>query len=337
MSKVVGKNQISAEVLLGTASEYTCFPPIWTLKITFPRFCGEQLLKHRVFEICANSSRAMTVPKMNQTILDNPANPVFVGSRKKGMSPGEEQDYQITKEDGVWGSIDRYGGTGEKGYATFEEVWEDTKMYCMQQADAMFEAGIHQQIPNRLTHAFQMTTYILTGTDFTSFFNLRLAEDAQSEIQELARVMKEAMDSYTLKAPRNGWHLPYISDEDFARYSLVGCLNLSAARCCVVSYNNQDGTPMDMSKANKIYDMLVNNGGAVHYTPLGMQARIPNKQEYMSITRMQAMLESEIVMCVDQDHINYLKRQIKSLQYFANLNGWSSFRYSLENSYTSDK
>ena len=314
-------SNITAEVILGTKSAYSEFPPIWTFKITFPRYVAEQLLKHRVFEICANSSRAMTVPKMNKTIEDNPANPTFWGSRKKGMQPGEALDYQVTKTDGPYGHICR--GTEPD---TVEEVWEQTKDFCMQQADALFDAGCHQQIPNRLTHAFQMTTYILTGTDFSNFFKLRLADDAQDEIQILARCMKDAMDAYDIQRLRNGWHLPYVSQYEYDVYGLEKALKLSAARCCVVSYNNQDGTPMEIEKAEKIYSMLVDNGGAPHYTPVGMAARVPTKDEYMDITRMQ-----ETIIMFHKGQESFVKSKVKQLQYYANYNGWCSNRFVLEN------
>lgn len=102
MSLVKGLNGIEAECLLRTKGDYS---DICTLRIRFPRFVAEQFLKHRMFSCNAMSSRALSVPKMNDWVKENPVEPLFWGARKKGMQP----DQQLVDGCGsaIWGSLRR--------------------------------------------------------------------------------------------------------------------------------------------------------------------------------------------------------------------------------------
>jgi len=272
---VKGKAGIEAEVLLKSAGVYS---NIVTLRVRFPRFVAEQFLKHRMFSCNAVSSRAMSVPKMNKWILDNTADPIFWGAQKKGMQP--DQEHSVLLQD-----VEGYGQYIGLEDTTPEEAWYDARNFAMCMAKAYWDAGYHQQIPNRLTHAFQMAEYIVTATDFDNFFNLRLHDKAaQSEITELARCMKEAIDKTLSKNLHKGWHIPYVVEEELD--------NLS------------------------IYNHLINDTN-LHLTPMEHQA--------LSLTRMERL------------KIKTLEKFAKELnmptrvRYFANLNGWKSQRYLLEN------
>lgn len=321
----IRKGNIEAEVILATSNAYVDLPPIYTFRIRFPRFVAEQFLKHRAFSCNAVSSRAMSVPKMNQWIESGPAMPVFWGAQKKGMQPTEAHTQLVTKEDGVYGFIDMDGGVSA------DQVWCDAMQYNMQIADALWDAGYHQQIPNRLTHAFQMAEYIVTGTNFENFFNLRLHDKAaQSEIAILAQCMKIAMDTCTIQEPLliggERWHLPYTTIDERFELPLESLCTLSAARAAIVSYNNHDTDELlPVEKAAKIYDHLVNDTNP-HLTPMEHSARCLSRQEYIDACRVQAH------MCkfADVGNTKPLERRIVSTLTFANLYGWQSQRYLFE-------
>ena len=58
----------------------------------------------------------------------------------------------------------------------------------------MEKLGIHKQHINRILEPFQYINVIVTATDWDNFLNLRLASDAQPEMQDLARAIKGEMD-----------------------------------------------------------------------------------------------------------------------------------------------
>lgn len=309
---IKGEGGIEAECLLKTEGLYA---PLITLRVRFPRFVAEQFLKHRMFSCNAVSSRAMSVPKMNRWIQENPSKPLFWGAQVKGMQPQEECNNLI--ED-----IDTFGTyIGFEG-STREEAWEWSKTHAMATAQAFWEAGYHQQIPNRLTHAFQMAEYIVTATDWSNFFNLRLHDKAaQCEITELARCIEKAIDSAPLS--HGEWHLPMLTLKDRTELSLEDMLILSAARCAVISYNNHNtGGLMTLEGARRLFEHLISDTNP-HLTPCEHQARVPTEQE-RTILKLPS---KSYVSCNIEPLVR--KKEIAN-QYFANFYGWISHRYLLE-------
>lgn len=265
---VDGKNHIQAELLAYTKGVYS---PIATFRVRFHRYVAEQFLKHRMFSCNAISSRAMTVPKMNDWVDKYPAVPLFWGARQKGMQPSEECRHSVDVP-----IINKKEYTCEFSCELPDTTWHAAKDIATFISDQYWQAGYHQQIPNRLTHPFQMAEYIVTATDWDNFFNLRLHDDAaQSEITELARCMKECFDrckpqeGYFLKRGNfNIWHLPMIKEEEINTHFSNDLLILSAARCAVISYNNHDtGELMGIDQAKKIYNHLLSDTNP-HYTPV---------------------------------------------------------------------
>lgn len=308
-----GKNGITAELLAYSVNAHG--DKLATFKLTFHRYVAEQFLKHRMFSLNANSSRAMSVPKMNQWIEDNPAVPVFWGAQQKGMSPKEECN----------NSVDLcYGNSASR-----EELWDYAQEHAIGMAIEYWNAGYHQQIPNRLTHAFQMCTYICTATEFDNFFNLRLHDEAaQDEIKILAGCMKECLDNsepeHFMFIPYK-WHIPYVTRYEIFINSLEDSLILSAARCAIVSYNNHTtDEPLPLEKAKLIYSKLIEDTNP-HYTPLEHSARIETREEQASKNWVEECFKYSEAF--QPSHMNLL---LEKLNYYANLKGWLSNRYCIE-------
>ena len=123
---------------------------------------------------------------------------------------------------------------------------------------------------------------IVTATEWDNFFKLRLHEDSQPEIQELARCMKEAMDNS--EPVKSKIHLPYITLDEMEDYvqgsiavdseSLNECLYqyfvpISAARCARVSYLNHDQSNPVIEKDLATAEKLLSAG---HWSPFENQA-----------------------------------------------------------------
>ena len=243
---------------------------ITTLELEYPRFIHSEFMTHRVFSRNASSSRAIPVAKVIQAVIDNPAMPIHWGKNQSGMQAHEELD--------------------DSGKESVERLWIDARDCAVQLAKEMSEVGAHKQIVNRILEPFTHIKVIVTATDYANFFALRDHEDAQPEIRELARVMKEAMTASTPQVLKEGdWHLPYLDAEDLSNIyeylkkgriirdepsgvdtRMMACA-ISAARCARVSYLTHDGERPTIEKDMELYHHLV-HANPPHMSPCEHQA-----------------------------------------------------------------
>ena len=243
---------IDAKVICDSVSESGV--RLTTIQARIHRFILPEITRHRMFSFSVRSSRAVPTSKLVDEVFNDPALPVYWGKNKRGMSADEEIE-QI------------------EGHAGIKTWWIEVAKKAAEEAHQMqVTLGLHKQIVNRVIEPYQWCDLIVSGTEWDNFFNLRLAADAQPEIQEVARKMKEVMDKSTPEVLRPGqWHLPYVSlyDEDGNHSDPTVAIKCSAARCARVSYGNHDGSEPDVEKDLKLYDFLVSSG---HLSPLEHQA-----------------------------------------------------------------
>lgn len=283
-----------------TAKCLAHYENLWTFELTYPRYIHSEFMTHRVFSRNASSSRAIPVKRMIEQVRKNPVIPPKVFMNQKGMVGETEADAATASE--------------------FYALWGEATGNACRTAEMMERLGIHKQHVNRILEPFQFIKVIVTATEWYNFFALRLAPDAQPEIRQLARAINDEMDRYRSKEvgvievsiPRKDCpdifarmgadkvhtivSLPYITDEDIkeiGKDNYRQLMKISAARCARVSYNNHDGSKPDLEKDMKLYDHLYDSG---HLSPM----------EHACIR--------------DPDHRKY-----------ANLNGWKSLRYLVEN------
>lgn len=234
---------------------------ITTFELEYPRFIHAELLTHRHFSRNAASSRAIPIEKMISHVMENPAAPIHWGANQAGMQAKEEL-LELAKFNA-------------------KIVWRLAVDSAVSGAKEMSSVGVHKQIANRITEPFQVMKTIVTATEWDNWFWLREHPDAQPEIHELARCMREAMEkSIPLEIGPGEWHVPYVDrgfdvDELTLFYSTGGnkltlkeAQMISASCCAQVSYRKTDDS---LDKAKMVFSRLIDSE-PVHASPVEHQA-----------------------------------------------------------------
>lgn len=229
-----------------------------TVQVRFWRPMLPELNTHRAISKNAGSSRARPSKAIIDQVRTDPWGPIHWGKNQAGM-----QAREYVK---VWEG------------AEARSVWRDAAVNAANHAQWLSgELGVHKQIVNRLLEPYTYVDVLLTATDWANFFALRLHEDAQPEMQDLAQAIKDAMDASepTLLQPGE-WHLPYVDEDDLVRLGieLKPCAKdieilkrLSVSRCAKISYTAFDGTVEPIEKELERYRRLIETQ-PVHASPL---------------------------------------------------------------------
>jgi len=231
-----------------------------TLQVRYWRAIHAELMTHRVFSRNASSSRAIPISTILKQVWNDPAGPIHWGANQSGMK--------------AWVEL-----TGiKKKFAQF--MWRFIgKIVCILVWITNKLVSPHKQIFNRILEPWSYISVIITSTEWANFFELRDHPDAQPEIQELARMMKIAMDASRPESIAQGeWHLPYITSEEKTIYSQEELLKASTARCARVSYSNHDGSIPNIAKDIDLHDKLVGSEPR-HSSPAEHQAT-PGEPDY---------------------------------------------------------
>jgi thymidylate synthase ThyX len=228
---------------------------ITTMKITFPRIVAEELLRHRSFSFCSQSSRAVPIARMIEQNVGFV--PELWRKHQPGMSPIEDHEWspEQTKK--------------------LEALWKQAMDFSISTANTFMELGIAKEVVNRLLVPFQWITLLINGNEaaYNNFFNLRCEKNAQFEIRKIALMMKSVYEKH--KPESKFFHLPFIERQ----METVKSIKISAARCARVSYYNHDGvatTPdADIELANRLKKDL-------HMSPFEFQVFSRKEFEFMT-------------------------------------------------------
>lgn len=302
---------------------------IITFELEYPRIIHSELMTHRLLSRNAMSSRAIPIKKMIEQVQQNPAMPVKFGKNKPGMQDAGEHSAQL----------------GD-GYSA-EEWWKLAGLSASRFAAEFADAGYHKQIANRLLEPYQRMKTVVTATDWNNFFWLRVDQDADPTIYELAKAMKEASDNSIPDPLEPGqWHTPYvdhvygfedIDDKECAVFegycvldeenkpvmlTLEEALAISASCCAQVSYRVLNTSK---EKALDIYEKLV-SGNKVHASPFEHQAT--PMAEYRKIENSDYLTIGHINFPRDpsswEEGITHVDR--KGQLWSGNLRGWRQHR-----------
>lgn len=247
-----------------------------TFQLRYWRPIHSELMTHRVFSRNAGSSRARPSKRIIDQVRNDPWGPLHWGANQKGM-----QAKELLK-------------ASERVQA--ERTWMEAAHYAADSAQLLLEANAHKQIVNRILEPFTYIDVVVTATEYNNWFALRDHPDAQPEIQDLARRMKQAMDESTPKLLKPGeWHLPYINpvdweyaheflkkdrltrDEPWHEQKRDLLIKVSVARCARVSYKAFDGTYSPIEKDLGLYEQLLVSE-PLHASPAEHQATPDEEQ-----------------------------------------------------------
>lgn len=227
------------KVIKDSLSDLGC--RLTTLQLRYPRFIHSQFMTHRVFSRNARSSRATPIEVNCDLVRNDLAAPVFWGSNKRGMQPGVEV----------------------KDVESAENRWLHASYEAIGYAEDLSRLKVHKQIANRLLEPYMWIDVVVTSTKWSNWDGLRIHGDAQSEIQLLAQMMKEARK---LSEPTNRkWHLPYVDCDDPGEDKVP--IKCSVARCARVSFKPFDSSTENIQKDVNLYKQLLEGSDFGHWSP----------------------------------------------------------------------
>ncbi len=238
-----------------------------TFECTFPRIILAEVNTHKMLSKNSASSRAIPIEKMIKRVLDDPYIPEHWGKNQRGMQATE--DVHPSEVFGLRG------------------LWWGAASLMIAQASELLERGIHKQITNRLLEPFMWHTALISGTEYSNFFNLRDNKDAHPDFRDLAHAMRELYSSREpTKRGYQDWHTPLALDEDLDGLSVVEGIvdwdelrcKVSVGRCARVSYLTHDGK-RDPQADIDLCDRLLSSG---HMSPFEHVAR-PMTEEELSL------------------------------------------------------
>ena len=223
-----------------------------TFQLKYPRFFHAEFMTHRRFGRNASSSRAIPVKKILAQVWKDPATPLHWGKNQGGMQAHAE----------IWGFrrfiakvLWRFAGRCACVFA-----W---MLHCL---------GVHKQVVNRILEPWQFIHVIVSATEYENFFELRDHEDAQPEFHVLAYLMRIEQQRSTPELLMPGqWHLPYITHAESCNHPIEILKQVSAARCCRVSYLNHDGELSSVDADLALCNRLV-GAEPLHASPFEHQA-----------------------------------------------------------------
>jgi len=252
-----------------------------TFQLRYWRAIHAELLTHRVFSRNAGSSRARPSKAIIEQVANDPWGPTHWGVNQSGMQAEIELDPDALLQAGF--------------------NWRNAAKRAANSAASLLDLGLHKQIVNRVLEPFTYIDVVVTATDYANWFALRLDKDAQPEIQQLAQVMKDAMDASKPVLLNPGeWHLPYITVSDFNsvdNYLLFNGQNIcpqqrlelfkkiSAARCARTSYKAFDGKVASIDDDLALFDKLM-SGNLKHASPTEHQATPDTKDLHGNWTNL---------------------------------------------------
>jgi hypothetical protein len=299
-----------------------------TFQLRYWRPIHSELMTHRKFGRNAGSSRARPSQAIIDQVMTEPWGPIHWGLNEPGMQAHEELDMMAKQ--------------------AAQSVWLRAAQAAASNAQSLLNIKAHKQIINRLLEPFTYIDVLVTATDFANWFALRDHEDAQPEIQELARLMKH---EYLNRAPEQllpgQWHLPYITSDDWKaaeRYCQIGRITrdmpsykekleivrkISVARCARVSYRAFDGTVAPIEKDLALFEQLLSKQ-PLHASPAEHQAT-PDTMQW--IQRLLVASPQDYAVGDDDEELLSTQEEYCHPELHGNLTGWIQYRKTLPNEY----
>lgn len=241
-----------------------------SIEATFPRYILAEINTHRDFSRNSASSRAIPVPVRSKQVREAPFVPEFTKNRR-GMS-----------------AVDVLLGQDALKAAS---IWHDAAKHAADEAEALDKLTVHKQQANRLLEPFVWHTALITATNWDNFWNLRIHNHASPEIQQVATLMREAMEASTPRPLSVGqWHLPYVDGPECCEVQLydatqhaetckgpMTAIKISVARAAALSYDRHNATKTVDEYIARHDDLCVSG----HWSPFEHQAKVASDEEIL--------------------------------------------------------
>lgn len=254
---------IKAEVILDSVSPQGI--RLTTFQVRYHRYAHAELMTHGLFNRNASSSRAIPVSRLIDDIERDPALPLEWGKNQKGMQAHSQLE-------------------GAE-LATAKALWNEDREHSILMARAMIDTNAAKQIVNRLVENHGHINVIITASEYANFFHVRNHRDALPEIRELARQMQFLHTNTTPDlVAYEGWHLPYITEEDRGSgLDKQELILVSTARCARVSYLTHDMRKPALEDDLRLAHDLV-SGDPKHASPAGHQGTpLPTRDFFKNV------------------------------------------------------
>ena len=150
----MNKKKIEAEIIADSLSPQG--NRITTFLLTYPRFIHSELLTHRIFSRNSASSRAIPFQKMVKMVEEDPFIPIAWQKSHVGMQGTEYLE--------------------EKEAKIVTRNWLSAKNEAIAKAKELNQENVTKQLCNRLLEPFMWHTTLVTFTESSNFFSLRLPE-----------------------------------------------------------------------------------------------------------------------------------------------------------------
>lgn len=239
-----------------------------TIQCTLWRPLLAELNTYRDFSRNGASSRARSIKKTLQEVLEDTAMPTEIRREHVGMSGGDLLE----------------GDDLAKAYEIITDLRDD----ALKGAQRLVNLGVHKSIVNRYIEPFMWHTHVITATNWDNMLEQRLAllEDGRKGsdpmMYDLAVAVKRELETSTPRRLEYGeWHLPYIQPRDvilaqrFVNYNMdvnEVLRRVSVARCAGTSYLTQDKENRDLGDDLRIFGNL-RGATPPHWSPFEHVAR----------------------------------------------------------------
>ena len=201
---------------------------ITTFQVRAPRIILAEINTHGILAKSSRSTRAVPTAKLRREVLDDPFVPERFYKNGKGMAGKELM-------------------VGWEAKAA-KLVWRLGRYPAVLQSALLSRLGVHKQHAGRPLEPWMWVDTVLTATEWSNFFNLRVSPGAQPEFDRLARLMRFELNYCSEPTPRMH-HLPYITGaERLGGHDSEDLFAASARRCAAVSYAPHDGSRADVTK-----------------------------------------------------------------------------------------
>jgi hypothetical protein len=245
---------------------------IFSLECEYPRGVHAQLLTHGALSKNSSSTRAVPLKAAIAQVRENISKVIWT-----------------TNQSGMQGSVVTDHNILSKANSLHNVGMENMISLAQQLNNSQEDNGlnIHKQNAGRYLEPFQNIKIVLTSTEWENWDWLRIHEDAQGEIADLAIAIKEARETAEIMDLYPGeWHVPYVErsrtddnmgvleyfvpdGEGSGNYvSTEQAKSISSSVCAQLSYRKAD---YSLEKATKMKNMLL-DGHKVHASPFEHQA-----------------------------------------------------------------